>query len=158
MLKDRLRKVRRAAGVKQSELADALSVHTNTVSNWERGVHVPDEVEISAIARALGVTVSDLVDSVESARLVCSRSDQAAWIAGVIRSEPDPDVAFVLATIGAFVDAETWLSLVSLESLESESPLSRELLEQVWPRVMESKHLRRKGSANYAFSLVMIGV
>lgn len=155
MLKDKIRKARRSKGMKQTELADALNVHPNTVSNWERGVHVPQDLELESIARELGVAVSDLVSSEERTRTVSSRADQAAWIAQVYRDVADRDVAFVLGAIGAFVDPAMWLALVSVDSLAADTAITEELLARVWPDVLASPHLQRVGQAKYAFSLVL---
>ena len=58
----RLRTLRR---VKQSELADALGVSRQTVSNWETGREEPRLKlwQIKALCKALNITVEQLPDS-----------------------------------------------------------------------------------------------
>ena len=55
----RLRKYRKDKGMTQQELADLLGVSNKTVSRWES---YPDVTTLVALARALGVTVDELLD------------------------------------------------------------------------------------------------
>lgn len=57
----RLRAARRAAGLTQKQLADALGVESITVSRWERGVTAPSLERLRRVAQITGTTVSDLV-------------------------------------------------------------------------------------------------
>ena len=57
----RLRQYRKSKGMTQQELADLLGVSNKTVSRWESGSY-PDVTTLVALARALGVTVDELLD------------------------------------------------------------------------------------------------
>lgn len=57
---ERLKELRKRKGLTQTQLADALGVHLQTVSKWERGVTEPDISLIGETAAALGVTVEEL--------------------------------------------------------------------------------------------------
>lgn len=57
----RLRQYRKDKGPTQQELADQLGVSNKTVSRWESGSY-PDVTTLVALARALGVTVDELLD------------------------------------------------------------------------------------------------
>lgn len=57
----RLRQYRKDKGMTQQELADLLGVSNKTVSRWESGSY-PDVTTLVALARALGVTVDELLD------------------------------------------------------------------------------------------------
>ena len=57
----RLRQYRKDKGLIQQELADQLGVSNKTVSRWESGSY-PDVTTLVALARALGVTVDELLD------------------------------------------------------------------------------------------------
>lgn len=57
----RLRQYRKDKGMTQQELADKLGVSNKTVSRWESGSY-PDVATLVALARALGVTVDELLD------------------------------------------------------------------------------------------------
>lgn len=56
----RLRQYRRARHLTQQELADRLGVSNKSVSRWESGGY-PDVVTLAPLARALGVTVDELL-------------------------------------------------------------------------------------------------
>lgn len=57
---ERLKELRKRKGLTQTQLADALGVHLQTVSKWERGVTEPDISLIGETATALGATVEEL--------------------------------------------------------------------------------------------------
>lgn len=57
----RLRQFRKAKNLTQQELADRLGVSNKSVSRWESGSY-PDVGTLVALARALGVTVDELLD------------------------------------------------------------------------------------------------
>ena len=70
MLCDNLRKLRRAKGLSQEELAVKLNVLRQTISKWEQGSSVPDSEMLLRIAAELDTTVNvllgDTVDAEES--------------------------------------------------------------------------------------------
>ena len=73
MLCDNLRKLRRAKGLSQEELAVKLNVVRQTISKWEQGSSVPDSEMLMRIAAELDTTVNvllgDPVDAEESSDL-----------------------------------------------------------------------------------------
>lgn len=63
----RLKALRRRRGLTQQELADRLGVSNKSVSRWEGGGY-PDVPLLVPLARALGVTVDELLDEVQPVR------------------------------------------------------------------------------------------
>lgn len=59
-LSERLVEARRAAGLKQSLVAEELGVSINTVSRWETGFHVPSHAAVYALASLYGISPSSL--------------------------------------------------------------------------------------------------
>lgn len=57
----RIKELRQRKGITQSELADALVVSFQAVSNWERGITPPDVENLIQIAAYFGVLVDDLL-------------------------------------------------------------------------------------------------
>ncbi|AGG05896.1 helix-turn-helix domain-containing protein [Dehalococcoides mccartyi] len=57
---ERIRDLRKQAGVSQEELADRAGVHRTYLGGIERGERNPSLKNIDAIARALKVSLSDL--------------------------------------------------------------------------------------------------
>jgi prephenate dehydratase len=51
---ERIRRARKAAGLSQAELADAVHVSQATVSSWEGGSHGPSHENFEEIAKAVG--------------------------------------------------------------------------------------------------------
>ena len=71
---ERLKKYRREKNLTQQELADLLQVSNKTVSRWESGGGYPDVPMLVPLARALGVSVDDLLDGEKPVRTL-TRAD-----------------------------------------------------------------------------------
>lgn len=65
---ERLRRLRQERKLTQRELADALGVSNKTVSRWETEGGYPDVELLIPLARALGITVDELLDENAPAR------------------------------------------------------------------------------------------
>ena len=52
---------RRSRGLTQGDLAKAVGVTAQAVSKWERGNSCPDIAILDEVARALSISVSDLL-------------------------------------------------------------------------------------------------
>lgn len=82
MLKDQLRKARKAAGKTQQECADHLGINFTTYSSYETGRREPDALKIKKIAAFLGVTGDFLLETgfeekAKKITLFCETSDEA---------------------------------------------------------------------------------
>lgn len=62
---ENLKKERLLAGLTQGELAVAIGVKQQQVSQWERNKVEPTLYNIVAIIKVLGVSFEDLIDGVE---------------------------------------------------------------------------------------------
>lgn len=62
----KIRYQREKQGLKQQDLASALSISPQAVSNWERGDNAPDLILLPRLARALGVSSDWLLSVNES--------------------------------------------------------------------------------------------
>ena len=59
---ERIKTLRKAVGMRQQELADALGVSTNIISKWENGLARPSSGDnISKLSEALGVSPTTLM-------------------------------------------------------------------------------------------------
>ena len=56
-----IRRLRGDAGLTQEELAQALSISSQSVSKWERGEGYPDITALPGLARFFGVTLDELM-------------------------------------------------------------------------------------------------
>ena len=59
---ERLKKLRKKAGVTQEKLADLIGVHETTIRRWENQGDNPKLGEMKALAKALNVPESDLLN------------------------------------------------------------------------------------------------
>lgn len=62
---------RKAINMTQQQLADIVGVTAQAVSLWERGEYEPDIAKLKATAKALDISISDLIDG--------EHSDQKQW-------------------------------------------------------------------------------
>ncbi len=58
---ERIMLARKEKGLTQMELANKLGVSFQAISNWERGVAMPDISNLEPLADALGTTVDDII-------------------------------------------------------------------------------------------------
>jgi Predicted transcriptional regulators len=59
---DKIRELRRARGITQEQLADAVGISFQAVSKWETGIALPDITLVPALAGYFGVTTDELFD------------------------------------------------------------------------------------------------
>lgn len=59
----RIKTVRRAAGLSQEELAEAIWVSRNTVSNWETDATLPDAQSLVLLSALFGISIDDMLKS-----------------------------------------------------------------------------------------------
>ena len=53
--------LRKEKGLTQAQLADLLNISNKTISRWETGEGYPEITLLSPLAKALGVTVDELL-------------------------------------------------------------------------------------------------
>ena len=68
---ERLKVLRKKAGLNQDELAEQVGVHINTVSRWENGIDTPKTLKLKRLASALHVSEDELLNGVP---------EQNAWV------------------------------------------------------------------------------
>ncbi len=72
-----IEQLRREKNMTQAELAGALGVSKQAVSNWERGKRFPDVSLIEDIAAVLGLSVAELIKGERIAETVVSKEEAA---------------------------------------------------------------------------------
>lgn len=126
---------RRDAGLTQRQLAEAVFVTESAVSKWERGLSYPDIATVSALANALGVSESELINASEDteARSAVKQARQyRRWRAGVFWTIALVLGAGVLASLVTNISVQhtlSWFWIVLAASIVAASvtlvPLSR---------------------------------
>ena len=64
-LNERIAAARRAAGMSQEQLGEALGVSRQAVSKWESGASDPITVNLLALAKLYGVSADELLREVQ---------------------------------------------------------------------------------------------
>ena len=62
----RIKELRQAAKITQSELSEILNIHPQTVSKWERELFEPDISQLGELASAFGITLEKLLGCEET--------------------------------------------------------------------------------------------
>lgn len=75
MIADKIKALREAKGITQSELAKSLSVTRAGVNNWEQGLSIPAPSSIVEIAKYFGVSTDYLLGIENNAVLDVSGLD-----------------------------------------------------------------------------------
>ena len=60
-MSNRIKQLREREGIKQADLASFLNVTQGTLSNWERGVHDPDNEILIILSKKFNVTTDYLL-------------------------------------------------------------------------------------------------
>ena len=104
---NRLRALRKKAGLTQEQLADSTGFSLMTIRRWEWGERSPRVEEVKALAKALGVSEADLLHD--------SPEESGKWILNItVRQElkeevidlskPIPEIStIVTANTGAYI-------------------------------------------------------
>ena len=104
---NRLRRLRKKAGLTQEQLAEAVSVNPITISWWENDKYLPKTQSIKALAKALGVSEADLLNDPpeKSGDWILSITVRQELKEEVIDlSKPIPEIStIVTANTGAYI-------------------------------------------------------
>lgn len=72
---ERLRELRKNAGLTQKQLAEKIFVNRNTYQNYEAGTTQPDFATLKKIAEFFNVTIDYLIGADESDLILISKAD-----------------------------------------------------------------------------------
>lgn len=108
MLKDQLKKARKAAGLTQKAVADHLGITESTYCGYETGKRQPDAIKIGQIASFLGVTGDYLLEIntkenehiAERAPILCEKREEIYLIACFRSLNSDGQAAAIAAVEG----------------------------------------------------------
>jgi len=92
---NRVKKLRKEKGLKQEELAEALSTSKGTVSIWERGGRRPEQRTIKRIADLFEVSVAYILGYSDMREVYVSSSDDEA-LTGTAKEEEVEGLAKML--------------------------------------------------------------
>lgn len=162
MIGDYLRKVRTEQGLRLKDVAEEVGVTPTTISRWEKGDRQIAPEYLQRVSEALGVDKRELTDRLGGSPVtgksgepgrVRSEATFAGWFNALSQSGIDTELFMVLIAIGREASTPPWVASVSIDYLLQRTPLTRELLERMWPKVLESDWLERRGSGEWTFIL-----
>lgn len=100
----RIREVRKAKGLSQSELAERASLSLNFIGLVERGMTSPSLTTLSRIARSLGVPVADLFLTAEAIQRSSRNQELLQRLIILLRRRRKGDVQLVLDFASRFLE------------------------------------------------------
>lgn len=106
-ISDRIQSLRKARGITQEQLADAVGVSRQAVSKWEAEQSVPDLERIVAMAEYFDVTTDYLLRGIEPAPTVQAREPVTARAMCIIATALD--AAGLILGGGLWFEYQNWL-------------------------------------------------
>lgn len=159
MVGSKIKKLRKRSGLTQEELGERLGRSKGTISRWEKYGDVPDTM-LADLADVFGVEITALSGHLEvveagvaEVSIVNGPSSFARWFNELSKSGIDPELFTVMIVIGREASVPPWVASVSIGYLADTTPLTRPTLERLWPQVLESEWLERRGSGEWTFIL-----
>ena len=81
----KIRELRKKAGLTQQQVAEKMGVQSPTISQWETGRFIPRESSAARLAEALGVKVQDILPDVSGAHVSKKNSEMVAAFLDFLR-------------------------------------------------------------------------
>ena len=108
MLKDRIKQIRKAIGLNQSDFGKKIGVKGNTIGNYEIGLRTPSDAVLISICREFHVNENWLRTGEGEMFTAVTRKEEIASFVGEILSGTDEDfkVRFIAAL--AELSVEQW--------------------------------------------------
>lgn len=88
-----IRRQRKAVGMTQQDLADAIQMNNRSISDWERGVTIPGRNALRRLARAFRIDINEITSYLTD--------DQLAQIDAIIEETPLDELSVILEEIRA---------------------------------------------------------
>ena len=111
---ERLKKLRLAKGLSQTEIANILEVNPNNIGRYERGESNPNTKFLKALADCLDVSVDYLYDGVEEDAAVADLSDKELLeMFSKVENLSDKDKILVKEFLGAFLKNKEMEKLIA---------------------------------------------
>lgn len=106
-----IRSLRKARGMSQTDLAEALKVSRSTIAMWESGKREPDLDSLDALADAFNVNMTMLLGSAEddetlAMRELMRRSPQARTLMRLIRNASDSNIRQTIAILRGLMEGD----------------------------------------------------
>lgn len=154
-----LRRRRKEIGKTLREVGQEVGRHLQTVSHWERTGEVPKAM-VPAIAAAYDLKESELEEAIgvedghrQGQNLVDSWESYQEWRVAMLSSDLSDDERLIHAAIDTFLLPGDWSAGFTLDELTPRTGLSRERIDELWPKILDSPWLHRPFTAEWVFKL-----
>ena len=137
-------RLRKAAGYTQMELADTLGISFQAVSNWERGVSMPDISKLNELSELFGVSIDEILENkrvseiaknvIENRPTIDINIREIKEIAPILRDEQTD--ALLSQTAANGIDADEFASVAPFLSEDFIDDYAKKLLAEN-PQSME---------------------
>lgn len=107
-MKDRIRAIRRAKKLNQTDFGNSVAVSLSAVQKWESGENTPSDAVISLICRIYNVDEVWLRTGEGEMFRPMTREEEIAAFFGDVLSDRAPEVQRRLVTIMAKLPVEAW--------------------------------------------------
>ena len=122
-MKDRIREIRKAAGLSQTKFGERLGISLSAVQKWELGLNQPDASSIKFMCQVFGVNETWLRTGAGDQKAEQSRAaEYAAMAKSLLSDKPESfRTALVTALMRFDPDGPEWAALEKIyESVEQE--------------------------------------
>lgn len=110
-MKDRIKAIRKANELTQTEFGARIGVRGNTVTNYETGLRTPSDAVILSICREFDVNETWLRTGEGEMFIKKSRDDEIATFIGKALSEEAPTFKKRLISVLARLSEDEWVTL-----------------------------------------------
>lgn len=107
-MNERIKVVRKNAGLKQAEFAERLGIKASTVTSYETGLRVPSDAIITSICREFGVREEWLRTGEEPMFVEIPESEKIAAFLGDLMREEDGSFKKQLIEILSEMSPDEW--------------------------------------------------
>lgn len=112
--KDRIKKIRKSAGLTQTAFGELIGAKGNTVTGWETGLRVPSDAIVKSICREFAIREEWLRTGEEPMNIPTSRDEEISnFVAKVMDGESD-DFRKRLLTVLSKLSVDEWKLLESM--------------------------------------------
>lgn len=105
-MKERIKKVRKDAGLKQAEFAEKIGLKAGTVTSYETGLRVPSDAVVVSICREFGVSEAWLRDGIGEPYLKGEDDDDLKVIFDEIGVSDDEGIKAVVKSYWQLSDSD----------------------------------------------------
>lgn len=114
LTKDRIKQVRKKAGLTQTAFGELIGAKGNTVTGWETGLRTPSDAVIKSICRELAIREEWLRTGEGPMEIPTSRDEQISDFVAEVMNGESADFRKRLLTVLSKLSVDEWKLLESM--------------------------------------------